>query len=188
MLVRLLSFAASAVLLTGCSAADEPAGPPVAGPPASTVATPEPSTSPEPTTEPSPSTESRLVWQGLRLERITGTGEQLAATVTNLNDLPVEATLTVDVFASGGDFPEYELTGQARISNNSTVEVPLTERTGQTVVCTVGCPGYGFRAEVEQAEAIGEEPYNLEGTCSDEVCPFRQAAAPQQQPSRAPTG
>jgi len=160
MLPRLLTAASGLVLLLGCGGNDgQTAAPP------STPATP----SPTPTAV-TDAVQELVVSQGVRLDRVTGGDERPTATLTNLNDLAVEASVRIDVYTSG-ELPTYELSGQARLAPETSAVVELTEASGQPVTCEAIC-SYDFTASTEQAEPLGEEPYNAETTCTPEVCRF----------------
>lgn len=167
MLLRLLAAAGSTVLLLGCGSNDDGQA---AAPPTQT-ATPSATT-----TQAAAETQNRVVSQGIRLDEVTGGEGRPIATLTNLNDLAVDASVTIDIY-TGGDLPGYELTGQARLAPESTGEVELSEMRGQTVTCEGTC-SYGFSARTEQAEPLGDEPYNTETTCTPEVCMLGAEATP----------
>lgn len=115
--------------------------------------------------------EDRTVVDGVRLDVLESTEGQTQATLTNLNDLPVDVQVRV-IVAGTGVTPIASLEGRARLDGRDSATVMLlpTEPGGSSDArCSESC-NYTFFAEAVTAEPAGEEPVNTERDCTPSVC------------------
>lgn len=108
---------------------------------------------------------------GVRLDVLESTEGQTQATLTNLNDLPVDVQVQV-IVAGTGVTPIASLEGRARLDGRDSATVMLlpTEPGGSSDArCSESC-NYTFFAEAVTAEPAGEEPVNTERDCTPSVC------------------